>query len=392
MRKENEEVKFKPVKVETKKVVRVIDHEKSAFDSVSNSDQEIEDKATEQITREMFKGSSQIERFVKKIGYSGKQIVVDRVANNFRTLFQGMHFIYELFHLEKILTILKQNKYLSSAKKILEGKAKKLEKIAFMKKGFQFKDLCYNIELNVKEMSKSRLLSQKFLLNKIPDNFLLINHEKFCEKKERIIQKALLGHKKAKVNVKPNTDSGGNLLQFKLLDIEKKEVKMESDKIEVKPKKNILSYLSELTQKKGIQEEIEKKEKDERIRKKILEQQRMGYNVHHEEHYPNVPQEQQYYEHEQHYPYQDYNHYMSHEQQYVDYPPHSDIKDEYANYEDNSLDKRQYNYPPMQFQQNLPFPTEPHVQMAYMKNPEIIQSETKPEQKTDEDEYDPLLI
>lgn len=297
-----------------------------------------------------------------------------------------------LFHLEKILTILKQNKYLSSAKKILADKAKKLEKIAFMKKGFQFKDLCYNIELNVKEMSKSRLLSQKFLLNKIPDSFLLINHEKFCEKKEKIIQKSLLGHKTARANAKPNTEIGGNKLEFMSIDIEKKEVKNESDKVETKPKKNILSYLSELTQKKGIQEEIEKKEKEERIRKKILEQQRMGYNVHHEEHYPNVPQEQQYYEHEQNYPYQDYDNYMPHEQQYVDYPPHSDIKDEYANFQENSLDKRQYNYPPMQFQQNMAFPPEPHVQMAYMKNPEIGQSEPKPDQKTDEDEYDPLLI
>lgn len=92
MRKENEEVKFQPPKTEVKKVVRVVKEEKS--DSVSNSDQEIEDKATEQITRELFKGNSQIERFVKKIGYTGKQTVVDRVTTNFRTIFQGMQIIY----------------------------------------------------------------------------------------------------------------------------------------------------------------------------------------------------------------------------------------------------------------------------------------------------------
>jgi hypothetical protein len=98
MRKENEEMKFKPVKVETKQVVRRINHERSAFDLVSDSDKELEDKATEQITREMFKGSGPVERFVKKIGYGGKRTIVDRVTNNFRGLFQGMCGYSLIFH------------------------------------------------------------------------------------------------------------------------------------------------------------------------------------------------------------------------------------------------------------------------------------------------------
>jgi hypothetical protein len=249
-----------------------------------------------------------------------------------------------------------------------------------MKKGFQFKDLCHNIELNVKEMAKSRFLSQKFLLNKIPDNFLLINHEKFCEKKEKLIEKALAGKKISKTSANPNVNAEGNFHEITIsIDNDKNEVKHEADKIEAKPKRNILSYLSELTQKKEILEEIEKKEREEKIRKKVLEQQRMGYNVHHEEQYANVPQEQQYYEQDHHYPYQHYEHYISPDEQYNAYPPHSDIKDE-------------YNHPPMHYQHQMAFPIDPHAHMAYMKNPEIMQQQPKPEpeSKTDEEEYDPL--
>ena len=102
-------------------------------------------------------------------------------------------------YLEKILTILKKNKYFSSARDILPKKARQIEKIAYLKKDHKFKDLCFNIELNVKELSKSRILSHKFLIGKLPVNFLLINHEKFCEKKEKIIKKILTQHQAKKI-------------------------------------------------------------------------------------------------------------------------------------------------------------------------------------------------
>ena len=98
-------------------------------------------------------------------------------------------------NLDKILLILRKNKYFTSAKDTLVKRARQLETIAYMKKEFTYKDLWYNIELNVKELSTSRILSHKFLLGRLSPRFLLINHEKFCERKDKILKKLLKNYK-----------------------------------------------------------------------------------------------------------------------------------------------------------------------------------------------------
>lgn len=100
---------------------------------------------------------------------------------------------------------------MGSANETLQKRAKQLEKIAFMKKNCQFKDLCRNIELNVREMGTSRLLSHKFLLGKLPVNFLLINHEKFCEKKEKIVKKLITNYQPNKDKVKVKKSDEGKV-------------------------------------------------------------------------------------------------------------------------------------------------------------------------------------
>lgn len=121
-----------------------------------------------------------------------------------------MSSLSNLFNTDRILAILRTNKYLNSAKDTLPKRAKQLEKIAFMKKDCQFKELCRNIEINVKELATSRLLSHKFLLGKLPASFLLIKPEKFWEKKDKIVKKLLTTYQpnKARTTQKQSEDEG----------------------------------------------------------------------------------------------------------------------------------------------------------------------------------------
>jgi len=97
---------------------------------------------------------------------------------------------------------------------IIPKRAKQLEKIAFMKKDFAFKDLCRNIEINAKELATSRVLSHKFLLGKLPVHFLLIRPEVFCEKKDKIIKKLMINYNPGKDRKKIKNDDEGNLLNL----------------------------------------------------------------------------------------------------------------------------------------------------------------------------------
>ena len=89
--------------------------------------------------------------------------------------------------LDRILEILKRNKYFESARETLPKRAKQLEKIVSLKKDVKFVDIWRNIEWNVKEMATSKQISRMFILGKLPVNFLLLKPERFWDKKDRII-------------------------------------------------------------------------------------------------------------------------------------------------------------------------------------------------------------
>ena len=84
--------------------------------------------------------------------------------------------------------------------------------MAYMKKNHPFKDLCRNIEINVKELSTSKILSHKFLLGKMPVNFLLIKPEIFCEKKDKLLKQLGVSHKRNLERGKESVTKQGNLL------------------------------------------------------------------------------------------------------------------------------------------------------------------------------------
>lgn len=77
-----------------------------------------------------------------------------------------------------------------------------------LKKGYTFKDLSRNIELNICELANSRLFSQKFLMGKLPAPILLQNPEAFSEKMTKIAEKLKTSYTPSKPDVQEVSKEG----------------------------------------------------------------------------------------------------------------------------------------------------------------------------------------
>jgi hypothetical protein len=400
-RKIEEETKFKRIKEEENKSSSGDENSQSEGESKSSNNSEkvteefiriakkdgvprlseLESKANLQIKREKYQGP--IERFVKKIGYGGNRVVKDNVKISVRGIMQ-----------DRILSILRENKYFQKSVQILPKRAKQLEKIAFMKKDWAFKDLWRNIEINTKELATSRVLSHKFLLGKLPSSFLLVRPEVFIEKKDRIIKKLITNYNPSKDRKKTKQDQDGTEQVVKSEEEEDTNPKVQN--------RSIMSVLNKINEKQEKKLEKQFNEQQERFRKRMLTQQKMGLHPMNSEimpvEYHQMPHHPMYYEMDekmQFYGPMQKSEEVYHYDQYQEYDPWMEIGDdlrmpmqqpEYQNFPQNPM-KNEYSptvapQPQPEFFEKQ-IPADPRKKVA-SQNPE---AKTNSEEN---DEYDPL--
>lgn len=315
--------------------------------------------------------------------------------------------------LDKILSILRQNKYFQKSVQILPRRAKQLEKMAYMKKDYAFKDLWRNIELNARELATSRVLSHKFLLGKLPPSFLLIRPEVFIEKKDRIIKKLMTNYNPSKDRNKVKADQSeyfsgcstflNSISDGFLLDETEQVGKGEEEESSI-PKvqnRNIMSVLNKINEKNEKKLEKQFNEQQEKLRKHLITQQKMGLHPRNPEimplEYHQMQHDPSYYEMDEKMEYYDPMHKSEEAYQY----------DQYQEY-DPCMEMRQELRMPLQPEfQNIPqepvkneySPTAaPQIQeqFAVKQTPVDPRKKVKsqaPEEKTnaeENDEYDPL--
>lgn len=135
------------------------------------------------------------------------------------------------------------------------------------------------VELNIKEIGKSRMISQKFLVGKLPMSTLMLKPEIFSRKMSEVSQKLQNAYVAKKMEKVKNEEGKG--------DVVKDEPTTNLDNTSVPTRKNIIDVMSNINKKKQAKMENDKIEAETRARKRMLDNIKMG------RHLQQYPQHQQ---------------------------------------------------------------------------------------------------